>query len=203
MFYLTKETLPIFLPLGFVGVYRWFWFFVKVMHTEPLTLRIVYIPCALHHLFTFTILISKLHLSFLLKKLLAYCLYKPLKPRRKPRFKPHRDVTIVIPTIDSGEEIKLAIRSWLKCEPFEIIFVTTTKAFAALEGLAREVDPEGRVVRVITVTKPNKRNQMVKGINHVKTEICVMCDDDVLWPTTMLKWMLAPFEDKQMGGVGE
>ena len=43
---------------------------------------------------------------------------------------------------------------------------------------------------------------MVAGANHVKTEITVFCDDDVLWPQTMLTWMLAPFEDKQMGGVG-
>ncbi|KAJ3290855.1 hypothetical protein HK104_006482 [Borealophlyctis nickersoniae] len=163
MFYLTKENLPVFLPLGFVGIYRWFWYFVK---------------------------------------LLAYCLYKPLKPRRHPRFKPHRDVTIVVPTIDSGEEIKIAIRSWLKCDPYEVIFVTIPTAKPALEALAREVDPESKKVRVITINRPNKRNQMVAGVNHVKTEICVFCDDDVLWPSTMLKWMLAPFEDKQMGAVG-
>ena len=43
---------------------------------------------------------------------------------------------------------------------------------------------------------------MIAGINQVKTEITVFCDDDVLWPETMLTYMLAPFEDKQMGGVG-
>ncbi|KAJ3052359.1 hypothetical protein HK097_006454 [Rhizophlyctis rosea] len=137
-----------------------------------------------------------------LEEVLAYCLYKPLQPRRHPRYKPHRDVTIVVPTIDSGEEIKLAIRTWLKSDPYGIIFVTIPSAFDALEGLAREVDPQKNKIKVITVKKPNKRCQMVAGANHVKTEITVFCDDDVLWPETMLKWMLAPFEDKQMGGVG-
>ena len=43
---------------------------------------------------------------------------------------------------------------------------------------------------------------MVAGINHCKTDIIVFCDDDVLWPETMLQYMLAPFDDPKMGGVG-
>ncbi|KAJ3101590.1 hypothetical protein HDU97_001269 [Phlyctochytrium planicorne] len=163
MFYLTKDYLPIFIPLGFIGIYRWFWYIVKLM---------------------------------------AFCLYKPIKPRRRPRFNPSRDVTILVPTIDSGEEIKAAIRTWLANKPFEIIFITTEKARADLEKLAEEVNPDRDIVRVITISKPNKRNQMTAGINHVKTELTVFCDDDVLWPDTMLKYMLAPFEDRAMGGVG-
>lgn len=30
MFYLTREYLPVFIPLGFIGMYRWFWFIVRV-----------------------------------------------------------------------------------------------------------------------------------------------------------------------------
>ncbi|KAI8811507.1 nucleotide-diphospho-sugar transferase, partial [Cladochytrium replicatum] len=163
MFYLTREQLPFFLPLGFIGVYRWFWFLIR---------------------------------------LLAFALYKPLQPRRHPRFKPQRDVTIVVPTIDSGDEIKLALRSWLANDPFEVIFVTIPKAKPAIDALVRDVDPNGNRIRVVTVPRGNKRNQMVKGINHCRTDILVFCDDDVIWPPTMLKWILAPFEDKQMGGVG-
>jgi cellulose synthase/poly-beta-1,6-N-acetylglucosamine synthase-like glycosyltransferase len=29
-----------------------------------------------------------------------------------------------------------------------------------------------------------------------------MADDDVTWPSTILPWLLAPFEDARMGGVG-
>ncbi|KAJ3071535.1 hypothetical protein HK102_006412, partial [Quaeritorhiza haematococci] len=174
MFYLTREQLPVFIPLGFIGIYRWFWFFIKI---------------------------------------LAFSLYKPLLPRRHPRYKPNRDVTIIVPTIDSGEEIKIAVRSWLKSDPFQIVFVTVEKAKEAIMELAREVVGEDEVgdgsveggrkkIRVITVAKPNKRRQMVAGINHTKTEISVFCDDDVIWPPTMLDYILACFEDKQMGGVG-
>ncbi|KAH6569015.1 hypothetical protein BASA62_005120 [Batrachochytrium salamandrivorans] len=163
MFHLTKNNFSFFLPLGFVGLYRWFWFFVRI---------------------------------------LAYCLYKPMKPRKHPRFKSYKDVTILIPTIDSGEEIKMALRSWLRNKPAEVIFITIPSALAALEALASEVDPERQTVRVITVKKGNKRNQMVAGINQVKSDIIVFCDDDVVWPDTMVEWLIAPFEDRQMGGVG-
>ncbi|KAI8815287.1 nucleotide-diphospho-sugar transferase, partial [Cladochytrium replicatum] len=163
MFYLTREQLPFFLPLGFIGVYRWFFFLIRII---------------------------------------AWCLYRPHRPRTRPRYKSSRDVTIIVPTIDSGEEIKLAVRSWLKSDPNEIIFVTIPKAEQDLLRLAREVDPDSRKIRVITIPRPNKRNQMVAGINHTRTEIIVFCDDDVIWPPTMLAYLLAPFEDRQMGGVG-
>jgi hypothetical protein len=29
-----------------------------------------------------------------------------------------------------------------------------------------------------------------------------MVDDDVAWLSTILPWLLAPFEDEKMGGVG-
>ncbi|TPX50928.1 hypothetical protein SeLEV6574_g00615 [Synchytrium endobioticum] len=163
MFYLTRSDIPVYLPLGFVGVYRYFWFIVKI---------------------------------------LAWALYKPINPRKRPTYRASRDVTILVPTIDSGEEIKKAVRTWLTCDPYEIIFITIPSAKPALEELARECDSTGKRIRVITVAKGNKRNQMIAGINQVKTEITVFCDDDVLWPKTMMDYMLAPFEDKQMGGVG-
>ncbi|TPX36752.1 hypothetical protein SmJEL517_g01146 [Synchytrium microbalum] len=162
MFYLTPNTVSVFIPFGFIGIYRWFWFMIK---------------------------------------LLAWSLYKPWKPIANPKYT-SRDVTILVPTIDSGEEIKLAVRSWLKNDPFQIIFITTNKAKQGLEDLANEVDPKRERIRVVCIEKPNKRNQMVAGINHTKTDIIVFCDDDVMWPETMLQYMLAPFEDPKMGGVG-
>jgi len=166
MLYLTNDDyLPIFLPLGFIGVYRWFWYMVK---------------------------------------LICYFLYRPILPKSKSerKYLSSRDVTILVPTIDSGEEIKRAIKSWIANEPFEIIFITTSVAQKALETLAREFDPECKLIHVLTINKPNKRNQLVKGINHTKTEITVLCDDDAIWPPTMLEYILAPFENDKMGGVG-
>ncbi|TPX49669.1 hypothetical protein SeLEV6574_g01309 [Synchytrium endobioticum] len=162
MLYLSKETPNVFIPFGFIGIYRWFWFAIKVI---------------------------------------AWVLYKPQKPKAGSRYT-SQDVTILVPTIDSGDEIKIAVRSWLKNDPFQIIFITINKAKQGLEDLANEVDPRREKIHVICIEKPNKRNQMVAGINHCNTDIIVFCDDDVIWPETMLQYMLAPFEDAKMGGVG-
>ncbi len=134
--------------------------------------------------------------------MIAYLLYKPLRPRKHAKYIASRDVTIVVPTIDAGEEIQLAIRSWLKCNPFQIIFVTVPKAKPAIVEMVSQFDPTLKRIRVITIARPNKRNQMTAGINHTKTDILVFCDDDALWPPTMLEYICAPFEDRLMGGVG-
>ena len=156
------DTIPS-IPLGFIGVYRWFWFLIRI---------------------------------------LAYVLYKPMKPRKHPKYYPARDVTIVIPTIDAGPGVQAAMQTWLDNNPYQIIIVTIEKVKDELLEIARQVDPMLEKVRIVTVNKPNKRNQMVAGANHVKTEITIFCDDDVLWPPTMVKYILAAFEDRRVGGVG-
>ncbi|KAJ3378278.1 hypothetical protein HDU92_007546 [Lobulomyces angularis] len=164
MFYsLLPVHFAFFLPLGFIGIYRWIWYIIK---------------------------------------LVAYALYRPMKPKKNPTFTCKRDVTILIPTIDAGEEIKLAIKTWLKSDPYEVIFITSKETKPALLELARSVDPSGNIVKVITVEKPNKRKQMVAGINEVKTQLIIFADDDVLWPSKMGEWIIAPFEDPRIGGVG-
>jgi hypothetical protein len=141
-----------------------------------------------------------LYLSLILL-VIAYVLYRPIRPKPNMKYT-SRHATILVPTIDSGEEIKAAIKSWLKSDPYEIIFITTPIAEEALWNLARTVDPEGKKVRVITVKHPNKRNQMTAGVNQVKTPITIFADDDVIWPSNMVNWLCAPFSDDQMGGVG-
>ena len=41
-----------------------------------------------------------------------------------PTYIPSEDVTIIVPTIDAGEEFKEAARSWLVGQPKEVIIVT-------------------------------------------------------------------------------
>lgn len=133
-------------------------------------------------------------------RLLAAFVYRPVPPPLNPTYVASEDVTIIVPTIDAGEEFKEAAFSWLQSNPAEIIIVTETKMVGPLQQLAQEVDPTK--IRVITVPKANKRLQMVQGIKHTTTDIIVFADDDSIWPPTMLQWMLACFEDQQVGGVG-
>lgn len=59
-------------------------------------------------------------------------------------------------------------------------------------------------IEVLHVDKANKRLQVCKALeeDHVNTPITVMADDDVEWPSTLMPWLLAPFEDDKIGGVG-
>jgi hypothetical protein len=59
-----------------------------------------------------------------------------------------------------------------------------------------------RKLKVLESPVANKRLQVCIAIPLVKTPITVMADNDVTWPSTILPWLLAPFEDKKMGAVG-
>ncbi|KAG0050610.1 hypothetical protein BGZ83_004614 [Gryganskiella cystojenkinii] len=133
-------------------------------------------------------------------KLLAYFFYRPMMPKENPTYRPEYDVTIIVPTIDAGEEFKEAAHSWLVNNPKEIIIITETKMRDALQELADSVDPTR--IRVLTVPKANKRLQMVEGIRNTTSEIIVFADDDAIWQPTTLDYILACFEDPNMGGVG-
>ena len=134
MFYLTTDTLPIFIPLGFIGLYRWFWYSVRF---------------------------------------LAYLLYTPIPPRVRPRYT-SKDVTIIIPTIDTVPGIKHALECLLRNNPYQVIFVTIPEIRERLEAIIQTCKGN-ELVRVITIRKGNKRNQMVAGVNHTRTEILVFC----------------------------
>ena len=106
----------------------------------------------------------------------------------------------IVPTIDAGEEFKEAAFSWLQSNPAQILIVTETKMREPLQELANAVDPTR--ITVLTVPKANKRLQMAHGIRNTTTDIIAFADDDAIWPPTMLQWVLACFEDQQVGGVG-
>ncbi|KAG6818688.1 hypothetical protein H0H93_002793, partial [Arthromyces matolae] len=133
-------------------------------------------------------------------RLLAAFTYRPVPIPENPTYIAPEDVTIIVPTIDAGEEFKEAAHSWLVGKPKEILIITEEKMLGPLQDLANAVDPER--IRVLTVPFANKRLQMSHGIKNTTTDIIVFADDDAIWPPTMLPYMLAPFEDQKVGGVG-
>lgn len=115
------------------------------------------------------------------------------------------DVSIVVPTIDNGEEFILAVKQWIKNEPKEIIIVTSEAMQPELQATIEDVfgeTPAGSLFTVLSVKKPNKRVQMVAGIQAAQGEIVALSDDDAVWTDAFLDWCLAPFDDDAMGGVG-
>src|SRR5260370_16418078 len=84
--------------------------------------------------------------------------YRPIPLPENPTYIASEDVTIIVPTIDAGEEFKEAAHSWLVGRPKEIIIITEEKMLAPLQDLANAVDPER--IRVLTVPHANKRLKM-------------------------------------------
>ncbi|KFG78410.1 putative polysaccharide synthase Cps1 [Metarhizium anisopliae] len=137
-------------------------------------------------------------------RLLVHCLshwtYKSKPLPANPKYT-NQDVTVVVPTIhDNPEELKPSLRSLLACNPACLYLVTPYDKFEALKRAAEQLGVEN--VQVLSNTIANKRRQLCEAIPSIETPITVLADDDVTWPSKMLTYLLAPFEDDKMGGVG-
>jgi len=110
-------------------------------------------------------------------------------------------VTVVIPTIaGEGQEFLDCLKSCIQCEPNAVIIVTTNNHITRLQHLCRTMTKSQ--IQILGIDKACKRHQMIQGLVKVRTVLTVFADDDVLWPRTLLKYLLAAFEDPQVGGVG-
>lgn len=137
-------------------------------------------------------------------RLIVHCVshwtYRSCPIPEKPSFT-HSDVTVVIPTIHNAfEELRPSLLSILRCQPRELILVTTQDKSSALSTVVRSLGYLN--VKVLHTQVANKRLQVCEALPKVKTTITVMADDDVTWPSTMLPWLLAPFEKTDVGAVG-
>lgn len=136
----------------------------------------------------------------LVVNLISNWTFKPIPPPENPTYT-SQDVTVIIPTIDSdGDELRRTIEGCLATQPFEIIIVTIDANIKRAMQMAAAIN--AKKIRVLSIAKANKRSQMCEAIPQVQTKITILADDDVIWPRTLLPWMLAPFEDPKMGGVG-
>jgi cellulose synthase/poly-beta-1,6-N-acetylglucosamine synthase-like glycosyltransferase len=157
------------------------------------------------HVLALTLVIARLYRYL---RLLVHCVshwtFKSKRIPENPRLTP-KDVTVIIPTIHHAfGELRPSLLSILACHPHELILVTTAPKVGALRKVAGSLGYAN--VRVMCTNIANKRMQLCEALPQVTTQITVMADDDVTWPSTMLPWLLAPFEDSkigsEVGGVG-
>jgi cellulose synthase/poly-beta-1,6-N-acetylglucosamine synthase-like glycosyltransferase len=133
---------------------------------------------------------------------IAYFTYRPIPLPTNPSYKP-KDVTVVIPSLEGeGDSLRDTIRSALENDPFKIIIVTIDENSRKAQCLAASLPQKSERISVLSIPKANKRCQMVRALPDVSTEITVFADDDVIWPQTLLPWILSPFENKKVGAVG-
>ncbi|MCJ1356796.1 MAG: hypothetical protein MMC33_006792 [Icmadophila ericetorum] len=137
--------------------------------------------------------------------LLAYWTSRAIVPS-KNCFLSSSDVTVIIAALCEGDlfELERTIRSILVTVPHELILVTIDKNIAAAESLLFKTISNDKAVkvRVASILKPCKRHQLNHVLPMVETKICVLADDDVMWPPNLLAWLLAPMENPSCGGVG-
>ncbi|TVY75845.1 hypothetical protein LSUE1_G007732 [Lachnellula suecica] len=130
----------------------------------------------------------------------SHWLYRTVPIPTKPSYN-SKDVTVIIPTIHNNfEELKESVQSILACQPYELLMVTTSDKYQRLLGFVKSLEVSN--IRVFQVPIANKRIQVCEAIPKVNTSLIIMADDDVTWPRTILPWLLAPFEDAKLGGVG-
>ncbi|KAF2169238.1 glycosyltransferase family 2 protein [Zasmidium cellare ATCC 36951] len=131
---------------------------------------------------------------------ISHWTFRPIPIPENPTYT-SQDVTIILPTIATGgDELETTMRSCLSAEPYEVLLVTIDNNVENLNKLANKIN--AKKIRVLSIREANKRRQMCRAIPEVSTKITIFVDDDVEWPPKVLQWMLAPFEDAKMGGVG-
>ncbi|KAB8068637.1 hypothetical protein BDV29DRAFT_162200 [Aspergillus leporis] len=93
-----------------------------------------------------------------------------------------KDVSIIVPTIDTESTFTECMRLWLKANPREIIIATVERNKAVLCSLSS-----------------HSGGMFTKSLSG---KIFALVDDDVYWRVdTVVNYLLAPFDDAEVGAV--
>lgn len=127
--------------------------------------------------------------------------YTPIQPVDDPTIT-SKDVTVIIPTVaEDLQQLKETVQSAYRLEPYEVLLVTPDSRIKRVYQMVEELGSP-KLIQVLSVSQANKRRQLCRAIPEVETKITLLLDDDVWLPEKFSKWLLAPFEDPRMGGVG-
>lgn len=133
--------------------------------------------------------------------LAANFLYTPIMPIDEPTIT-SQDMTVIIPTVaEDIQQLKETVLTAYRLEPAELLLVTPDSRIKRLYQMVEELGCPKRI-QVLSVSQANKRRQLSRAIPEVQTKITLLLDDDVWLPEKFTKWILAPFEDPRVGGVG-
>lgn len=127
--------------------------------------------------------------------------YKPVPLPVKQNYT-HNDVSIIVPTIDTESTFTECMRLWLKANPREIVIATVERNKARVEELIEPLRQHADKIVIVISPLANKRHQLIVGVKAAMGKIFALVDDDVYWRVgTVVPYLLAPFEDAQVGAV--
>jgi hypothetical protein len=130
-----------------------------------------------------------------------YLWTRPATAPRNPTTTP-ADVTVIIPSVgEFGQDFKDTVESIIINGPARIIVSTVGLNMVKAAKLALLRIEGGNEIEVVSVDERDKRLQLLKAVQEVRTFVTVYADDHVIWPATFLRSALAPFEDPIVGLV--
>ncbi|KAM0714419.1 hypothetical protein Q7P37_010206 [Cladosporium fusiforme] len=128
--------------------------------------------------------------------------FKPYPVAKDPKYTPSKDVTVVVPTtFKTPDELVQCLNCIIHQNAPKEVFLVTANANVP-KALALCSTNEFKNIHVLGIEKLNKRNQMLKALKEVTTDIVVFADDDVFWPSGYLVQLLAIFENPKVGAGG-
>lgn len=120
-------------------------------------------------------------------------------PIERPKYTT-KDVTVLICTTGHEPRLVPALRKWLETRPAAIILASIDPARTKLQSDMRAIDSP--LIHLYTVPYASYREQMIKGLQHVRTELFVITDDHAFASSQVLQHLATCFSvDDKVGGV--
>jgi hyaluronan synthase len=112
--------------------------------------------------------------------------------------------TVVAPAFrEDPDVLETAIQSWLAGGATDVIVVLPEDEPYNIQRARALAERLGRIT-IITAESPEKRNMLTIGIRAAGggQPILVLSDSDTVWDADCLRYLVMPFADPKVGGVG-
>lgn len=113
------------------------------------------------------------------------------------------DFTIVSVTLGTESSYLTNVRSWLACKPHKLIIATIHERLSEMQNLANNAltDQPHIIIHIVSVSRPDWRQQACEAIRHVTTPYVVIVADRTQWKPEMLQHLATGFGDPAVGGI--
>jgi hyaluronan synthase len=112
-------------------------------------------------------------------------------------------LSLVVPVYNENPKwFREALDSWVRNRPDEIIAVIDETDRACRKVFDEFSQTAPCSTRLLITPEPGKRSALARGIRAAQGEIVALVDSDTAWERDVKSWLLAPFADVSVGGVG-
>jgi len=148
-----------------------------------------------------SILYALLVMVYLPVRIILYSLYKPYEDKGyRPR------VTVIVPAYNEGQFVRISLESLVgsdyPADILEIIAVDDGSKDDTLSHMKAVAEKYPGRIKVLGLPRNmGKREAMAAGVRKASGEIVVFIDSDTRVEPDSIKHLVAPFQDRRVGGV--